>query len=257
MVLTAPARISAPPVQRPAGGLLAAATITDVPDDSRVAFGVEFTSYLCGTGGLFPAPCGTVTGPVFDATKTLEGGTNGTGYPFAVYAGVDCDLFGRDEYAQAARDKLTGLEEALVSTAYLAIVQANLTPVVVPHSHLPGTDITEPLVFDVGILEAWAAANYGGTPLLHIDRATAALLIAAGYITPTIDGGLITGQGTPVANGAGYPTQTLFITGAVHMWRTPMQVHSADAHLLNTSQGLAERVYTVATDCFMAELEHL
>lgn len=257
MVLIAPARIEAPAVALPKGGLLAVANVIDEPSSSRAAFGFDYYSYACGDGGLYAAPCGEVTGPGFDTTKTLEGGERVTAYPFVVYAGVDCDLFGRDEYGPAARNKLAGVEERLVGRAFQAIATANLTPVAVP---VPSAseDLTpccEAVVSAVGALEQYAGENYGGLPVLHLSRANTAYLAAAGYVVMNVDGSLQTVQGTPIANSPGYDPTTAWISGAVHIWRTPVEVHAVDSVMTNTAQGLAERVYSVAVDCFVAVAE--
>jgi hypothetical protein len=255
MVLTAPARIQAPAVALPKGGLLAVADVIDVGADSRAAFGFDYYSYLCGDGGLYAAPCGQVTGPTFDTEKTLEGGELVTAYPFAVYAGVDCDLFGRDEYGPAARNKLTGLEERLVGQAFQEIVNANLTPITVPVPVAASYSPSDVILAAVASLEQYAGRNYAGLPVLHLSRTQTAVLAAANYVVVNVDGSLQTVQGTPIANSPGYEEFVPWITGAVHIWRTPIEVHSVDSVMTNTAQGLAERIYSVAVDCFVAIAE--
>jgi hypothetical protein len=85
-----------------------------------------------------------------------------------------------------------------------------------------------------------------------MNRHTATWAIAEDVVVPNIDGTLATLQGTPVANSAGYPDGVIFITGAVQLWRTPVDQHSAPNLGTNTSVALAERTYVMATDCLLA-----
>jgi hypothetical protein len=119
MVLTAPASIEAPPRAAALGGLLAVSSITEASAGDHVEMGVSYYSYLCGTVGTYPAWCGTAPGIDYDATKAFTGGKSTSGYPFVVYAGVECDLFGRDEYGPAARARLAGGEDNAVAKAFL------------------------------------------------------------------------------------------------------------------------------------------
>jgi hypothetical protein len=248
MVLTAPASIEAPAVTPARGGLLAVADVTDVTSGDHIEMGVNYYSYLCGTVGLYPAWCGTAPGIDYDAVKAFSGGQSSSGYPFVVYSGVECDLFGREEYGPAARARLAGGEDTAVAKAFLGqqFFGVGVPPVDVS---APITDLPTAVVA-LGKLEQYAAVHYAGLPVIHMNRATATLL--SNYLEIALDGTLTTLQGTPVANSAGYPDAFMFVTGAVHAWRSAVTTVAVDNPLKNTAMGLAERSYVVTTDCLLA-----
>ncbi|MET0488739.1 MAG: IPT/TIG domain-containing protein [Acidimicrobiales bacterium] len=212
--------------------------------------GVSYYSYLCGTVGAYPAWCGTAPGIDYDAVKAFTGGQATTGWPFVVYAGVECDLFGRDQYGPAARARLSGGEDRAVAKAFLGqqFFGVGLTPF---NTNKPITDADTALVA-LATLEQYAAANYAGTPVLHMNRYTATLLSKFGAVLPDLNGVLTTVQGSLVANSAGYPDNFIFATGAVHVWRDSVTEVSVDNPMKNTAMGLAERTYVVTTDCLLA-----
>jgi hypothetical protein len=248
MVLTAPALIEAPAVTPARGGLLAVANVAESTTGDRIEMGVNYYSYLCGTVGLYPAWCGTAPGIDYDAIKAFTGGQQTSGWPFVVYAGVECDLFGRDEYGPAARARLAGGEDSAVAKAFLGqqFFGVGQTPVDV---NADFTDLPTAVVA-LGKLEQYAALFYAGLPVIHMNRATATLL--SSYLEISLDGTLTTIQGTPVANSAGYPDGFMFVTGAVHAWRSAVTTVSVDNPMKNTAMGLAERTYVVTTDCLLA-----
>jgi hypothetical protein len=247
-------RIEAPPVVPARGGLLAAATVH--PEwDTHFGFGIEYQSFLCGTGDTVPAPCGVVVpGITFDALpKNTSGSDNVPGWPFAVYAGIQCDLIG-GPYDTQARAKLAGSEDYLVSKAFyeLAFLGNGFgTPVQTANAPPDSAQIDE--VADIiGELEEYAALNYAGTPVLHMNRRVAALGFAANYLDSSLDGTVMTKQGTPVANAAGYPDGIVFITGQVNAWRSEVNTYQVPAVMQNQAISLAERLYVVSTECLLA-----
>lgn len=250
MVLASPARVDAPRLTPALGGLLAVADIVD-STDPHIGYGVEWFSFACGPAGIAPGMCEVADGIVVDAEKEFTGGDIVQAPPFAVYAGVVCDLFGRP-YDTQVRDRLTGGEDRVVAKAFYEalLVGDNLgtAPVQV------GTDaVTADNIVDViAELEQYAGENYAGRPVLHMNKATATWGLAADVLYPSLDGTLVTGQGTPVANSPGYPDGVVFATGAVRMWRTPVQVHTVDDTAFNQAYALAERIYSVGTDCLLA-----
>jgi hypothetical protein len=253
MVLTAPALIEAPAVTPPRGGLLAVANITEVTSGDHVEMGVNFFTYLCGgPAGLYPAWCGTAPGIQYDAIKHFTGGFNVGGYPFVVYAGVKCDLFGREQYGPAARARLAGGEDVAVARAFMGQTFFGVgTGEPVVDVGLPVTDAAEALIA-LATLEQLGNEYYDGVPVIHMSRYTAALLSQYGVFVQNIDGTLSTVQGTLVANSAGYPDDLMFVTGAVHVWRTAVTEVSVDSPMTNEAMGLAERTYVVVSDCLVA-----
>jgi hypothetical protein len=248
MALRAPERIEAPAVAPALGGLLGVASITESGD--RVMNGVTYFSFLCGKAGIAPGLCDVAPGVTFDQEKLFTGGEVVEGQPFPVYAGVICDLLGGG-YEEAARARLAGGEERAVGRAFYEVSFAGGFPT---GDAFAGTIATEDeLLAAIGELEQYAGENYAGLPVLHMNRATAARALKWDLIdNDSIDGTLHTKQGTPVANSPGYPDGIVWITGAVHLWRTSVQAYDVNDVMNNQALSLAERVYTVATDCILA-----
>jgi hypothetical protein len=248
MALRAPERIEAPAVTPALGGLLNVASIVEAGD--RVMNGVVYQSFLCGRAGIAPGLCDPASGVIVDDEKVFTGGEVVTGEPFPVYAGVVCDLLGGDYEAQA-RARLLGGEERAVGRAFYEIVFSGGYPT---GDQFAGTITPEDeLLAAIGELEQYAGENYAGLPVLHMNRAMAARALKWDLIdNDSIDGTLHTKQGTPVANSPGYPDGIIFITGAVHLWRTSVQAYNVNDVMDNEALSLAERVYTAATDCILA-----
>lgn len=250
MVLASPARVDAPRLTPALGGILAVADIVD-STDPHIGYGVEWFTFSCGPAGIAPGMCEVADGVVVDPEKEFSGGDVVQAPPFAVYAGVVCDLFGRP-YDTQVRDRLAGGEDRVVGKAFYEalLVGDNLgsAPVQVGTAAVTADTIVDV----VAELEQFAGENYAGRPVLHMNKATATWAIAADIATPSLDGTLVTGQGTPIANSAGYPDGVVFLTGAVLIWRTAVQVHTVDAVSTNQAYALAERIYSVGTDCLLA-----
>jgi hypothetical protein len=221
-----------------------------------MGFGITYESYLCGTGNTVGAPCGVVVpGIVYDAPpKDTSGATIASGFPFTVYAGVKCDLIG-GPYSSQAQAKLAGSEDFLVSKGFYEIgFLGNAWGTPVQTANTPPDSAELWVLADlIGELEEYAALNYAGTPVLHMNRRTAALAIAARVLfADPLTGVLFTGQGTPVANAAGYPDDIIFITGQVNLWRSPVNTYDVPALLQNQAISLAERQYVASTECLLA-----
>lgn len=246
MVLLAPIRVDPPAVRPYLGGLLAVMDVNDVTDP-HAGMGVEYYTYLCSMGGIAPGMCEVPQGVTFDAVKRFESGNVVTAEPFAVYAGVQCDMFGAP-YDEQALTKLAGTEEYAVSRAFFQeLFQGDDDPAPVQLA----TDLTD-IPDAIGELEQYAAVNYAGMPLLHMNRRTAANVISVRSAFQHIDGTLMTGQGTPIANAPGYPDGLIFITGAVHGWRTPVRTYDVPDIVANSHFSLAERIWSISTECVLA-----
>lgn len=238
--LRAPLKIAQPTAPLPTGGLLATATVTDVTDPHYIN-GVVYESWLCGVGGIAPGLCDVAPGVEIDPEKVFTGSEIVYGYPFAPYAGVECDLFGRP-FATQAQGRLLGSEELLVGRAFWQILFAVEDPVQVCDDDVDVCDA-------VGALEQWAGENFSARPILHMNRSTASKVISSNLAFPQFDGTLSTGQGTPIANSPGYPDGVIFVTGPVSLWRTATNTYEVDDVLANRAKALSERVYVVAWDC--------
>lgn len=104
-------------------------------------------------------------------------------------------------------------------------------------------------------LEQELAENYGGTGVIHMNRATAMML----YDYFRVSGGrLFTPMGTPVVAGGGYDEQsgtapgvsTIFATGPVVIYRGDVDVRQmAISKARNEVSYIAQRDYVVGWDC--------
>lgn len=246
----APVAVDAPRVAPALGGLLPVADIVD-SDDPHIGFGIEYQSWLCEDGGYTSGCVDAPAGTPVDAPKLFGGSHVVEGVPVIVYAGIECDLFGAPYLAQA-RDRLAGSEDRLVAAAFyrwaaLGQWNAGTAPVVFPE-----TITADNIVEAIAALEQYAGEAYAGMPVLHMNRHMATLGVAAQVLFPGLDGSLTTGLGTPVAASAGYPDGVIFVTGAVHLWRTAVNTYQAPNTATNTSMALAERTYVLSTDCLLA-----
>lgn len=243
----APVRIDAPATAPMVGGLLAVANVHDVTD-VHYGMGAEYYTYLCSMGGIAPGMCELPSGVTFDAVKQFTGGQVVTAPPFPVYAGIECDLFGAP-YTTQSLAKLAGTEDWAVSRAFFQMLFQGDDP---PAPEMQVCDNLDDLCDSIGALEQLAASTYAGLPVLHMNRRTAASALCCHALRVNLDGSLVTAQGTPVANAAGYPDGLVFITGAVHAWRTPVNTYDVNDTASNQALALAERIWSVGTECLTA-----
>lgn len=258
MVIASPVYIEAPDVAPAAGGLYAVATVRDNADPHIGVSGITYLSQNCGVASSLEDPaCLTAEDR---ATKTFGEIDVIEAEPFAVYKGVECVDMTEDDSEWARR----GLELTEHIAVEAGIVEAlfagatDLTPT-------PGTPLT--VAEGIALLEGWAGANYGGTPVLHMDRQVASLGLAQQSLTHSLDFTITTKQGALVANGGGYwqmdgpsgaaPDEGeawIYVTGAVTVARTSVianRVLGASEHV-NLQRALAERMVAVSAECILA-----
>lgn len=207
------------------------------------------------------------------------------GFAFAVYGGVQCSAVGldvADQKAEVARvfslSEGRGVEQALLLNRFVALEEddESTDPMAVswdgPVDLTPTTGI--PLHVALALLEGYAAAHYAGVPTIHMPRAAATVLEASGLVVWNGDKAY-TKNGSKVAIGGGYDTDEalasgqwdLFATGEVYVERSEeVSVHAytmpgdgsgtedgQNGLSPNTSVALAERMFRVAIDCFVAK----
>lgn len=198
------------------------------------------------------------------------------GYTFAVYGGVTCKPIGLDQArmkSEAQRAFLAGeavaVEQSLMANRFVANVDIapdpdvtyweapeNITPAAAPSAAV-----------GLALLEGHAAANYVGTPTIHMPRSIASLLM--GTQTLVWDGDTLrTPLGSKVAAGGGYDvansgpdgsaatagTRWMYATGEVVIGRTEVIVRDALDHVDNDAYVLVERGYLAAIDCYAAAI---
>ena len=262
MPLANPVYIEAPSVAPAAGGLYAVANVID----GDVHVGVSGVSYLsenCGVASSLDDPaCLTAEER---AEKTFGEIEVVSGDPFAVYKGVTCTWMVDDD-SEWARHGLELTEHIAVEEAMWAHVFTGATDI----TPAPGTPLT--VAQGIAVLEGYAGANYGGVPVLHMDRQIASLGLAQQSLTFDLNYTITTKQGALVANGGGYlgmndpsgdPPDAgeawIYLTGAVTVVRTPVittrvipGTDSTTGQHVNVQSALAERMIAVTAECILA-----
>lgn len=194
---------------------------------------------------------------------------------FAVYGGVQCSPVGldvNDQKSEVARvfglNEGKAVEQALLLNRFLA------TDSDADVQWDDPTDLTTagpvPLQVALALLEGHAASIYAGVPTIHMPRAAASVL---GDRIRWEGDKAFTLLGSKVAIGGGYDVEgptvawNLYATGEVfvekseevnvHAWTLPGD-RSSDHDLSdNTSIALAERMFRVGVDCFVAKASGL
>lgn len=258
MPLANPVYIEAPAVAPARGGLYAVARVLDNADPHIGASGATYLSENCGVAsGLEDPACLTQEDR---AEKTFDQIEVISGLPFAVYKGVQCSWMVDDD-TEWARRGLELTEGIAVEEGVMAGVLAGAVDI----TPTPGTAVS--VTHGIALLEGYAAANYGGTPVLHMARSTATIGFSEYVLEHDAQHTVMTGQGALVANGGGYegnlgPTGTpagegqawIYVTGAVTVVRSGVvanRVLGAAEHL-NNQWALAERMVAVTVECIKA-----
>lgn len=231
------------------------------------------------TTELCPDPAGTMKDFTFaDWTPSFE---------FAYYGAVQCSHVGLDQADMEAEVRRVfalnegkGIERALLATRFEAQAAsgdptdrlANVAWDAPTDVSVAGLTGTLALAAALAALEGYAASVYAGVPTIHMPRAAASLLNERIVWTA---GKAYTRAGSKVAIGGGYDDPdgfgdgdvTMFATGEVYVEKSEMiEVNafvapgdglndedvSGNDFGDNSSLVLAERMYRVAVDCFVA-----
>lgn len=210
------------------------------------------------------------------ATKVFSKAGWVPGFEFAIYGGVECKAVGldrADQEREIARvfslNEGKGVEQALLLNRFVATDSDMPVQWDAPVDLTPGSDIDPRTA--LALLEGYAASVYAGLPTIHMPRA------AASYLGERIvwkGDKAYTRMGSKVAIGGGYDTDEpsdgtwdLFATGEVYVERSgTVNVNTivipgdgsgtgSDENGLsdNTVIGLAERMFRVGVDCFVAK----
>jgi hypothetical protein len=243
--MAALATVEAPEFGPASGGLLSVANI--VEGEPRIGMGITYDNTgLCGVAHALPAGC-WVAGPS-DQNKAFDGlGANVEAVSFGIYKGVECWLSGDDNF-EATAVKGLGLGESFAVASALRSTLLDVSPTVI----LAGS--TNDPALALAKAEQWAGENYSGQAVVHVTRYGATILANLGLLVRNLDGSLETWLGSKVSADAGYlagesTSFTIWITGQVNIWRTPVIVNNAPNTTLNKGRGLAERLYAATVDC--------
>lgn len=201
------------------------------------------------------------------------------GMEFAIYGGVQCKAVGldvADQKAEVARvfdaNSGKGIEQVLLFNRFVASDSDAPVQWDAPVDLTPTSSVGVSAA--IGILEGYAAATYAGVPTLHLPRTVVTIAFGLGLLREE-GGKFYTKSGSKVAAGGGYdstgvPTGSydLYATGEVYIERSEeinVQTHvlpgdgsglGSDENGLsdNTVVSLAERMFRVGVDCFVAKV---
>ena len=236
------------------GGVLSVARVIDT--SGHELMGVEAQTDACGSAEEWAEWCTTT--PV--GRKIFEDSLDYVvGDPFAIYAGVSCDLQRLDDAAQRAERRLNYGESRGIDQHVDADLATNLTVV-----DLGGPF---PLPQGIGAAEAFAATFYGGVPTLLIPRLLLPCGCLSGLLSRDADGTLTTCAGSrvaPLTTAINVPvvadTMPMYVTGQITLFRSPTTTISVpqqpfDNGTFAPARALAERVYVPVFDCLVAKVE--
>jgi hypothetical protein len=181
------------------------------------------------------------------------------GDPFALYAGVSCDLQRLDESKARATQRLANGESRGIDqhVDLFLSTDGNVVDLGGPF----------PLPQAIGAAEAFAATVYGGKPTLLIPRQYLTCACCGDLLESSLDGTLTTLAGSkvaPLTTAVNVPvtftTAPMYVTGSVTIYRGPVNAISVpqqpfDNGTFAPMRALAERVYVPLFDCLVAKVE--
>lgn len=168
--------------------------------------------------------------------------------PFLVYGSATCGSAGNDAASMEdkARRNLENGEQTQVEQELAVLLTAGSA----------GLGAAGSTVDAVSQLEQWlyATMDYGRTGFIHTSPGMAAWLQFNGAGLMVRDGNRWrTPYGSIWSIGSGYPADTIWISGEVHVWRADVAVPPVTQifdRIANQWYALAEREYAVAYDCY-------
>jgi hypothetical protein len=226
---------------------------------------------------MCPDPLLTETGD----SKVFAFGEWQPAFEFAVMGGVQCSNVGLDREDMIAEVRRVfeanegkGVEQALLYNRFVATDSDSPVQWAAPVDLTPVTNVS--LAVALALLEGNAAANYAGVPTIHMPRAAATILETVGLVV-WAGGKAFTKNGSKVAIGGGYDDEDMLASGqwdlfaSGEVWVERSEEISVNAYVIpgdglseetsgdlneftdNSSLALAERMYRVAIDCYLAK----
>lgn len=213
------------------------------------------------TNGQISAP---VEGTAVETKIVDDGLQYVVGDPITIYHLYGCRLVGVENVEAAAEERA---RRSLALGASRAVEEGFQTVIGTGAVDLSPATPVDP-VKSLGILEQYAGENYGGRPVIHMDRLMATRLYEDGAIERN-DGNLETGLGSLVVAGAGYNADAalpsapgagndwMYVTGNVRIWASKPLVKPlvADTPFTNEFKSLAEQIYVPTYECFKAAIK--
>lgn len=206
------------------------------------------------------AASGPFTGTAGFAKQVTDGIDDTIGDPFVAYSILRCSpvgLTGTTLEERALGNLRLGEQRAAESFLAGRLAATGLA--------ITGAAAVEPEE-GLAIAEQWAAAKYGGVPVIHTPRGVASLLATRTAIARSDNGRMESHLGAIVAAGGGYAALKgpggvpagvgeawLYVTGTVTVRRAPtpetVPMTMSRVPATNEAMAMAERPYVVATEC--------
>lgn len=273
-IATAPIYVPAPNPVIPRYGLFDCVTgPLDLPVHARIG-GLQYEIGSC------TLPVGYAINCISShASKSFNGGiVTNNGYPFVVYAGIQCGVVGLANWGQERIRKflfeqLTAGEQSAVENIF-STSAFDQTLGLANNPNTVNLGVAEDIVDGVSQLENWLYSRYGLPGVLHIPMVAAAFMTRYKQASKRMgpNDALSTGAGTLVSFGnyagvnvtGGIPptgSTYIYITGQVAVYRTPDSelLDVPLAQIINRTTNLVdivmEREYIVTFDCFSAGIQ--
>lgn len=255
---------------------------SSVLDHATVVENAQFG--LRNNEGLWPSyncldtlvPTAICPDPLATTVKTFGSAGWVPALEFAIYGGAQCSAVGLDVADQKSEvervfrlNEGKGIEQVLLLNRFVATDSDADVQWDAPVDLTPVSDID--LKTALAILEGYAASVYAGVPTIHMGRAAASLLneriVWKGDKAYTRSGSKVAIGGGYDATGVPDSSWDLYATGEVYVERSEeisvqTYVIPGDGSGLgsgengipdNTVLALAERMFRVAVDCFVAK----
>jgi hypothetical protein len=261
MITEARNRIQLPATPIARRGVLAVADVIEAAD-AHDLLGVQYETDAClGAFGswtefctAYGTNCPSYVPPALVKTF-LQGPETIVGDPFAIYAGLTCDIMRMGDVEARVRSVLAYNEHRLVDEDFQAFALADPDDV--------GTIASLPLA--IGALEHHLALEYGGEGIIFAGAGAVESMCAQNLVCRDLDGTLRTCLGTKVSvlysptTFAATPA-LIYITGRVTLIRGPVEYYTARPQELCDGEwapprALAERIYVPLVECVVASVE--
>lgn len=243
--------VTGPPLAPYPFGILSGVTPAPSPDGNRWQAGVHWLTTGCGEVGVTFGPC-TIEDAVAPLDPTVVCGVNTAAPPFVVYSYSDESVGGlplEARYARARQVFDAGEQRGVEQMVWEALIDATTTE----GAAATVTTAAEALA----LAELIIASRYGGTAVMHVNRATA--LRGAGANVLSASGSrLTTALGAQVIAGGGYDADSdaeageglVIATGAMVLLRSELRNMGERIDTkTNNIAAMVDRTYVVGWDC--------
>jgi hypothetical protein len=233
--------VEAPPRQYRPNTLMDVANVMDVPSNYFMA-GVEYEAMPCGFPAKLPVDACIVTvGPAAGNKNFRTKEDLVKGEVFGVYAGAECFLNGGSE-------ELEKIARSLVEGGDYSVVESVVKDMLAKAATLPAQASID-VVDAIGGLEEGFYSMYTVLPVIYMSVREAYRAASRNILFRNLDGTLSTILGSKVAVMSTLPDGILYASGAINIWRGPIQMSEAADITHNKMRVIAERLHSVVIEC--------